>query len=285
MSAGAGGKSGGGAGAGGGGAGGGAGGGKPGAPRNTSGRGQRDLTVRLKTAKGRKSSSTRWLERQLNDPYVARAKRDGFRGRAAYKLIEIDDKHQLLKPGMRVVDLGCAPGGWLQVAVKRVNAMGEGRGKKGMVLGADLQEMEALAGARTIQLDFLDEGADAKVKAALSGMADIVLSDMAASASGHRATDHMRIVTLCEAAAAFAHDVLTPGGAFVAKVLQGGAEGDLLTLLKKDFAKVFHMKPPASRKDSAEMYLVATGFRGAPDDDEDQAAGRDADDDGSGPLG
>ncbi|MFT7028584.1 MAG: 23S rRNA (uridine2552-2'-O)-methyltransferase [Paracoccaceae bacterium] len=257
-------------------------GGKSPTPRNTSGRGRRDLTVRVKTAKGRKTSSTRWLERQLNDPYVMRAKADGYRGRAAYKLLEIDDKFALLKPGMRVVDLGCAPGGWLQVAVQRVNAMGEGRGKRGMVLGADLQEMEALAGARTIQLDFLDEEADAAVKRALGGTADIVLSDMAASASGHRATDHMRIVLLCEAAALFARDVLTPGGSFVAKVLNGGAEADLLAILKKDFNKVHHMKPPASRKDSAEMYLVATGFRGVPGDGD---ATEPEDDPDAGPLG
>lgn len=231
--------------------------------RNTSGRGARDLKTRVKTAKGRKLSSTRWLERQLNDPYVQRARRDGYRGRAAYKLLEIDEKHRLLKPGMRVVDLGCAPGGWMQVAVPRVNALGEGKGPQGFVLGVDLQEVEALAGTSLMQLDFLDEDADAKVKAALGGHADLVMSDMAASSSGHRQTDHLRIIALCEAAAWFARDVLSPGGAFVAKVLQGGAEGDLLAMLKKDFARVFHMKPPASRKDSAEMYLVATGFRGA----------------------
>ena len=240
-----------------------------GAGRNTSGRGQRDLKTRVKTAKGRKLSSTRWLERQLNDPYVQRAKRDGFRGRAAYKLLEVDEKHRLLKPGMRVVDLGCAPGGWMQVAVPRVNALGEGKGRQGFVLGVDLQEVVPLPGASIIQLDFLDEGADEVVKQALGGPADLVMSDMAAFASGHKQTDHLRIIALCEAAAWFAHDVLSPGGAFLAKVLQGGAEGDLLAMLKKDFARVFHMKPPASRKDSAEMYLVATGFRGRAAAEED----------------
>ncbi len=229
----------------------------------TSGRGRQDLKTRVKTAKGRKLSSTRWLERQLNDPYVAAAKRDGYRGRAAYKLIEIDDRLRVLVPGARVVDLGCAPGGWLQVAVARVNALGRKQGKKvGRVLGVDLQEVEPLAGAETMQLDFLDEDADRRVKDALGGEADVVLSDMAAFASGHRQTDHLRIVALCEAAAAFAHDVLAPGGSFVAKVLQGGAEGDLLETLKHDFEKVSHLKPPASRSDSAEMYVVATGFRG-----------------------
>lgn len=243
--------------------------------KNTSGRGQRDLKTRVKTAKGRKLSSTLWLARQLNDPYVARAKREGYRGRAAFKLLEIDEKYSFLKPGMRVVDLGCAPGGWMQVAVPRVNALGEGRGAKGFVLGIDLQEVEPLPGASLMQLDFLDEGADAAVKAALGGSADLVMSDMAASASGHRATDHLRIIALCEAAAYFARDVLTPGGTFLAKVLQGGAENELLAILKQDFEKVFHMKPPASRKDSAEMYVIATGFRGG-------AAGEGGEDDASG---
>ncbi len=228
-----------------------------------SGRGQRELKTRVKTARGRKIGSTRWLERQLNDPYVHAAKKDGYRGRAAYKLIEIDDKHRFLTPGKRVVDLGCAPGGWLQVAVKRVNALGEKAGRRqGFVLGVDMQEMEPLPGATLMRLDFMDEGADDRVKAALGGEADVVLSDMAAFASGHRATDHIRIVALCEAAAWFACDVLTEDGVFVAKVLQGGAEGELLAMLKKNFRKVVHFKPPASRKDSAEMYLVATGFRG-----------------------
>lgn len=232
-------------------------------------KGARTLKTRVKTAKGRKLSSTLWLARQLNDPYVQRAKREGYRARAAYKLIEIDEKRRFLVPGARVVDLGCAPGGWLQVAVNRVNALGEKPGKaRGAVLGVDIQPVEPAPGATVLLLDFLADDADAQVKAALGGQADVVLSDMAASSSGHRATDHLRIMALCEAAAHFAFDVLTPGGAFVAKVLQGGAENTLLTLLKQRFASVAHVKPPASRKDSAEMYVVATGFRPAPARDE-----------------
>ncbi len=231
--------------------------------RGGSGRGDRSLKVRVKTAKGRKLSSTRWLERQLNDPYVQRAKKDGYRGRAAYKMLEIDDRFRFLVPGARVVDLGCAPGGWCQVAVHRVNALGEKSGKaRGTVLGVDLQEVEPIAGTDLMQLDFLDEGADAAIKARLGGQADVVLSDMAAAASGHRQTDHIRIMALAETAAHFAFDVLAPGGAFVAKVLHGGTEAELLALLKRRFAKVQHFKPPASRKDSAEMFVVATGFRG-----------------------
>ncbi|MEO0823037.1 MAG: RlmE family RNA methyltransferase [Pseudomonadota bacterium] len=226
------------------------------------GRGTRELRERVKTAKGRKLSSTRWLERQLNDPYVRRAKAEGYRGRAAYKLIELDDKLRILVPGARVVDLGCAPGGWCQVAVQRTNADGARRDKaQGSVLGVDLQTVEPIAGTTLLELDFLSEGADETVKAALGGAADIVLSDMAASASGHRATDHLKIMALAEAAAEFAFDVLDPGGSFVAKVLQGGTEASLLAALKQRFAKVAHIKPPASRKDSAEMYVVATGFR------------------------
>ena len=231
----------------------------------SSGRGgDRALKVRVKTAKGRKLSSTRWLQRQLNDPYVQRAKKEGYRGRAAFKILEIDDKFRFLVPGARVVDLGCAPGGWCQVAVKRVNALGEKGGKaRGTVLGVDLQEVEPIAGAELMQLDFLDEGADEAVKARLGGQADVVLSDMAAASSGHRQTDHMKIMALAETAAEFAFDVLAPGGTYVAKVLQGGTEGQLLALLKQRFEKVQHFKPPASRKDSAEMFVVATGFRGA----------------------
>ncbi|MBN2759852.1 MAG: RlmE family RNA methyltransferase [Rhodobacteraceae bacterium] len=231
--------------------------------KNTSGRGQRDLKVKVKTARGRKLSSTRWLERQLNDPYVAAARRDGYRGRAAYKLLELDDKYRFLVPGARVVDLGCAPGGWLQVAVVRVNALGEKKGKRiGTVLGVDLQEVEPLAGATAHVLDFLDEGADAQVKDWLGGSADVVMSDMAAASSGHKQTDHLRIMSLCEAAAHFAFDVLDEGGTFVAKVLAGGAEGELQQLLKQNFRKVANVKPPASRSDSSEKYVVATGFRG-----------------------
>ncbi|RYH12025.1 RlmE family RNA methyltransferase [Tropicimonas sp. IMCC6043] len=235
--------------------------------KKTSGRGQRDLRVKVKTARGRKLSSTRWLERQLNDPYVAAAKRDGYRGRAAFKIVELDDKFRFLVPGARVVDLGCAPGGWCQVAVRRVNALGEKSGKSvGTVLGIDLQEVEPIAGAELHVLDFLEEGADDKVKAWLGGQADVVMSDMAASSSGHKQTDHLRIIALCEAAADLAFDVLAPGGTFVAKVLAGGAEGDLQKLLKQRFEKVANVKPPASRSDSSEKFVVATGFRPGADE-------------------
>lgn len=241
--------------------------------KNTSGRGQRDLRVRVKTAKGRKLSSTLWLERQLNDPYVVRARREGYRGRAAYKIMELDDKYRFLVPGARVVDLGCAPGGWCQVAVARTNALGEKSGKKvGRILGVDLQEVDEIPGAEVHQLDFLDEGADDQVKAWLGGPADVVMSDMAASSSGHKGTDHLRIIALVEAAAEFAFDVLEEGGTFVAKVLAGGAESELQATLKRNFTKVYHMKPPSSRSDSSEKFVVATGFRGRRDLPE---AGRD----------
>ncbi|SDW77254.1 RlmE family RNA methyltransferase [Celeribacter indicus] len=231
--------------------------------KKTSGRGQRDLRVKVKSARGRKLSSTRWLERQLNDPYVKRAKLEGYRGRAAFKILELDDRFRFLVPGARVVDLGCAPGGWCQVAVKRVNALGEKSGKQiGTVLGVDLQEVEPIAGAETHQLDFMEDGADEKVKGWLGGEADVVMSDMAAASSGHKQTDHLRIIALCEAAAHLAFDVLTPGGTFVAKVLAGGAEGELQKLLKQKFEKVVNVKPPASRADSSEKFVVATGFRG-----------------------
>ncbi|WP_170455336.1 RlmE family RNA methyltransferase [Ruegeria arenilitoris] len=231
--------------------------------KNTSGRGQRDLKVKVKTARGRKLSSTRWLERQLNDPYVKRAQAEGYRGRAAYKILELDDKFRFLVPGARVVDLGCAPGGWCQVAVKRVNALGEKSGKRiGTVLGVDLQEVEPVAGAETYVLDFMEDDADEKVKQWLGGKADVVMSDMAAASSGHKQTDHLRIMALCETAAYFAFDVLEVGGTFVAKVLAGGAEGDLQKLLKQKFEKVANVKPPASRSDSSEKFVVATGFRG-----------------------
>ncbi|MCH1470555.1 MAG: RlmE family RNA methyltransferase [Planktomarina sp.] len=232
-------------------------------PGNNSGRGQRDLRVKVKTARGRKLSSTLWLERQLNDPYVKRAQVDGYRGRAAYKILELDDKFRFLLPGARVVDLGCAPGGWCQVAVQRINALGTRQGKKvGTILGVDLQEMESIPGAEIHVLDFMEDDADAKVKAWLNGPADVVMSDMAAASSGHKQTDHLRIIALCEAAAYFAFDVLTPGGTFVAKVLAGGAEGELQALLKQKFTKVINMKPPASRSSSSEKFVVATGFRG-----------------------
>ncbi|NOC90722.1 MULTISPECIES: RlmE family RNA methyltransferase [Ruegeria] len=231
--------------------------------KNNSGRGQRDLKVKVKTARGRKLSSTRWLERQLNDPYVKRAQSEGYRGRAAYKILELDDKFRFLVPGARVVDLGCAPGGWCQVAVKRVNALGEKSGKRiGTVLGIDLQEVEPIAGAEIHVLDFMEDDADQKVKSWLGGKADVVMSDMAAASSGHKQTDHLRIMALCETAAYFAFDVLEEGGTFVAKVLAGGAEGDLQKLLKQKFQKVANVKPPASRSDSSEKFVVATGFRG-----------------------
>ncbi|MFA6265097.1 MAG: RlmE family RNA methyltransferase [Pseudolabrys sp.] len=219
--------------------------------------GARDLKVRVKTARKRSLSSTLWLERQLNDPYVARAKREGMRSRAAFKLIEIDDKAHFLKRGGRVVDLGAAPGGWSQVAAKRVNTPAQGK-----VVGIDLLEIEPLSGVDFRVFDFLDPGAPELLKQMLGGPADVVLSDMAANATGHRKTDHIKIVALVEAAAEFAREVLAPGGAFLAKVIQGGLEGTLLADLKKDFAKVVHVKPPASRADSAELYLLATGFRG-----------------------
>ena len=230
---------------------------------NTSGRGARDLRVKVKTARGRRLSSTLWLERQLNDPYVKRAQADGLRGRAAYKISELDDKYRFLVPGARVVDLGCAPGGWCQIAVKRINALGEKQGKSvGTVLGVDLQEVDPIPGAEIHVLDFLSEGADDKVKEWLGGQADVVMSDMAAASSGHKQTDHLRIIALCEAAAYFAFDVLAEGGTFVAKVLAGGAEGELQKTLKLRFNKVVNMKPPASRSDSSEKFVVATGFRG-----------------------
>jgi 23S rRNA (uridine2552-2'-O)-methyltransferase len=231
--------------------------------KNTSGRGQRDLTVKVKSARGRRASSTKWLQRQLNDPYVVAAKRDGYRGRAAYKILELDDKFKFLIPGARVVDLGCAPGGWLQVAVPRVNALGVRTSKKvGKIIGVDLQEVDTIPGAEIYQLDFLEEGADTQIMEWLGGQADVVMSDMAASSSGHKQTDHLRIMALCEAAAYFAFDVLAEGGTFVAKVLAGGAEAELNKMLRMKFTKVAHVKPPSSRSDSSEKFVVATGFKG-----------------------
>jgi len=232
--------------------------------KNTSGRGQRELKVKVKSARGRTTSSTRWLQRQLNDPYVKRAKADGYRGRAAYKIMELDDKFRFLVPGARIVDLGAAPGGWCQVAVKRSNVLGERGGKAvGTILGIDLQEMEPIAGCDLHVIDFMEDDADARVKDLLGGKADVVMSDMAASSSGHKKTDHLKIMALCEAAAFFAFDVLDEGGTFVAKVLAGGAEGDLQKLLKQRFKKVHNFKPPASRSDSSEKFVVAIGFKGA----------------------
>jgi 23S rRNA (uridine2552-2'-O)-methyltransferase len=211
----------------------------------------------VKSGGGRTPAQKRWLERQLNDPYVARAKREGMRSRAAYKLVEIDDKHRLLKPGAKVVDLGAAPGGWSQVAAKRVGA-GEGRGR---VVAIDLLDMPPIPRVDFLNLDFLDPAAPDRLKAMLGGEADIVLSDMAANATGHRQTDHLKIMALAEAAAMFACEVLKPGGGFLCKVLRGGTEAALLATLKRDFANVKHVKPQASRSDSAELYLLALGFR------------------------
>lgn len=231
--------------------------------KNTSGRGQRDLKVKVKKARGKTVSQVRWLQRQLNDPYVKRAKDEGYRGRAAFKILELDEKYRFLVPGARVVDLGCAPGGWCQVAVTRVNALGEKKGKAiGTVLGVDLQVVEPIAGAEVYQLDFMSDDADLQVKEWLGGMATVVMSDMAASSSGHKQTDHLRIIALCEAAAYFAFDVLEEGGTFVAKVLAGGAEGELQKLLKQRFNSVVNVKPPSSRADSSEKFVVAIGFRG-----------------------
>jgi len=220
--------------------------------KDTTGR----LHVTVKTGGKRKLSSKLWLERQLNDPYVARAKREGYRSRAAFKLAEIDDKYHVLTSGARVVDLGAAPGGWSQVAGRRVGA-------RGRVVAIDVLDMEGVAGVDFAQLDFLDADAPDRLKAMLGGPADVVLSDMAANATGHRPTDHLKIMALVEAAAEFAGEVLKPGGAFLAKVIQGGTESALLATLKRDFAAVKHVKPTASRSDSAELYVLATGFRGA----------------------
>lgn len=223
------------------------------------GGGNRELTVRLKTARRRTASSQRWLERQLNDPYVAASKRDGYRSRAAYKLIEIDDKSRLLKPGQIIVDLGAAPGGWSQVAAKRTKA-DEGLGQ---VVAIDYLAFDAIPGVEIFQLDFLEPKAPELLRSRLrNGRADIVLSDMAAPTTGHAATDHLRIVGLAEAAIDFACDVLAPGGTFLCKVFQGGTEAAMLSRLKQAFRTVKHIKPPASRSDSAELYVIATGFRG-----------------------
>jgi 23S rRNA (uridine2552-2'-O)-methyltransferase len=216
----------------------------------------RHKAVRVKSARGRKNSSTRWLQRQLNDPYVLEAKRLGYRGRAAFKLKEIDEKYSLLPRRGTVVDLGCAPGGWVQIARER---MGEGYG---YVVGIDLLECEPIPGAKLLQADFMDDDAPGLIKAELDGPVDVVLSDMAANTTGHAPTDHIRTQALAELAYHFAQEILKPGGAFVSKVFAGGTEKELLTQLKRDFEKVAHFKPPASRKESPEMYVVALGFRG-----------------------
>lgn len=211
--------------------------------------------VRVKTAKDRSTSSARWLQRQLNDPYVARAREEGWRSRAAFKLLDMDEKFKLLAAGHRVVDLGCAPGGWAQVAVAKVGA-------KGKVVGCDLLEVKPIPGAELVVLDFTAEGAAEKMKEMLGGRAHVVLSDMAANTTGHADTDHLRIIYLCELAYVFAKEVLAVGGAFVCKVRQGGTEGDLLKRMRQDFTTVKHAKPASSRADSAESYVVAMGFKG-----------------------
>lgn len=210
-------------------------------------------TSRVKTARGRKTSSTLWLKRQLNDPYVDKAQKLGYRSRAAFKLIEIDEKLKFLKPGMRVVDLGAAPGGWCQVAYQKGCAP---------IVAIDLLAVDDLPGVDFIQMDFMDDEAPQKLKDMLGGPADIVLSDMAPNTIGHKQTDHLRIMAVVEAAYYFALEVLVPGGVFVAKVFQGGAQNELIAEMNRRFDKIRHIKPPASRKDSSEQYLVATGFKG-----------------------
>jgi 23S rRNA (uridine2552-2'-O)-methyltransferase len=220
----------------------------------------RPLKVRVKTAKRRSAASTRWLERQLNDPYVARAQAEGYRARSAFKLIEIDDRYRLLAPGKRVVDLGAAPGGWSRIAAERVRSTDAAP----LVIAVDYLDMDPLPGVILLKKDFLDDDAPDAIRAALGGhAADVVLSDMAAPTTGHRRTDHLRTIHLCEMAADFAVSILNPGGHFVAKVFRGGTEGELLTTLKREFAAVHHVKPPSSRAESVELYLVAKGFRGS----------------------
>ena len=223
-------------------------------------RGPRQKKVRVRGGKSRSVSSRQWLERQLNDPYVARARHEGMRSRAAYKLLEIDDKAHFLKKGARVIDLGAAPGGWSQVAAGRVDAP-----RQGKVIAIDILPMDPVPGVDFVELDFLDDAAPDTLRGMIGGPADVVLSDMAANATGHARTDHLKIMALVEAAADFARGLLAPGGTFLAKVLQGGTEAALLASLKRDYKSVKHVKPPASRADSAELYLLATGFRGAPD--------------------
>lgn len=233
--------------------------------------GGRQATVRVKTAGKRSESSKRWLERHLNDPYVVEATKRGYRSRAAFKLLQLDEKFHFLAPGMRVVDLGAAPGGWTQIAVEKVQTSKEGW----KVVGLDILPMDAVPGAVTMQADFLEESASVRLKEALGGPADIVLSDMAAPTTGHQQTDHLRIAGLAEAAYDFAEEVLAPGGVFVAKLFQGGAERDLLDRMKKAFAVVKHAKPAASRAESSETYVVATGFRGVKTSDHRDQGGDD----------
>jgi 23S rRNA (uridine2552-2'-O)-methyltransferase len=223
--------------------------------KKTGGARDGSLKVRVKTARKRSNSSTLWLQRQLNDPYVARAKKEGLRSRAAYKLIEMDERYHLLKPGQKIIDLGAAPGGWSQYAIKKI-------GPKGRVIGIDLLDIDPIPGVEFTVMDFLAEDAPARLIEMLGSEADGVMSDMAANTTGHKKTDHLKIVGLAELAIHFATEVLAPGGFFVAKVFQGGTEGDLLTMLKRDFKTVRHVKPDASRAGSAELYVLATGFRG-----------------------
>lgn len=226
----------------------------------------------MKSARGRTTSSQRWLQRQLNDPYVVRAKAEGFRSRAAFKLLEIDEKHPFLKPGQRIVDLGAAPGGWSQVAARKI---GLARSERAVIVGIDLLPVEPMAGATFLEMDFLDEAATDRLRELLGGAADVVLSDMAANATGHKKTDHLRIMGLAEAGIAFAREILAPGGAFLCKVLRGGTEHTLLADLKRDFVSVRHIKPGASRADSAELFVLATGFRGRQVEDAPPQEGRD----------
>lgn len=218
----------------------------------------REMGVRLRTANKRTTSQQKWLERQLNDPYVARAKAEGWRSRAAFKFLEIDDRYKLLKPGMRVLDLGCAPGGWSQIAAQRVKSTEA----KPLVVGIDLLPVDPIPGVKLLEMDFMEPEADERLKTELGGLADGVLSDMAANTTGHKKTDHLRIMGLAEAAVVFARDVTAPGGFFLCKLFQGGDTATLITELKRDFAQVRHVKPAASRSDSSEMYVLATGFRG-----------------------
>ena len=226
--------------------------------KDSAGSTTRVLRTKVKKKRGLKESSRRWLERHLNDPYVQRSKADGYRSRAAYKLIEIDDKHHLLKPGQKVIDLGAAPGGWCQVAAARTKSTAEAP----HVVGIDYLEMDAVPGAAIVQMDFLDDAAPARLIEELGGEPDIVLSDMAAPTTGHRRTDHLRTMHLCEVAADFAMSVLKPGGHFLTKTFQGGTENELLDMLKRSFRSVHHVKPPASRDESVELYLLAKDFKG-----------------------
>jgi len=226
----------------------------------------RDLTTRVRTAKRRKGASTRWLQRQLNDPYVMEAKKLGYRSRAAFKLLEIDDQYKFLKPGKRMLDLGAAPGGWSQVAVDRLNVLGEYKGSRGKVVAIDIQAFDDIPGVTCIEEDFLSENAPELLMQAMGGKVDLVVSDMAAPSTGHPGTDHLRIMGLLEEAYEFAKDVLNPGGVFLGKVLQGGTEDGLLLTLKEDFKTVRHTKPPSSRADSRESYVIALGFKAKTDE-------------------